>query len=176
MTSISALPSALHCLAILLAAVSCMVAVCTATFLPHRSDVSTLFGLPFFTAHAEPALKWLTKSTASRRSLVTVNDEMPMSYLAPTAGIIESKFAVSGSASRPNTPASALAMSTSKPTGVLPSAARNSAVVAGAACRAGGEHGHAQHERGGGFQGFSCLHVPSPMDSYRPVQPNRILA
>ena len=104
-----------------------MVAVCTATFLPHRSDVSTLFGLPFFTAHAEPALKWLTKSTASRRSLVTVNDEMPMSYLAPTAGIIESKFAVSGSASRPNTPASALAMSTSKPTGVLPSAARNSA-------------------------------------------------
>ena len=104
-----------------------MVAVCTATFLPHRSDVSTLFGLPFFTAHAEPALKWLTKSTASRRSLVTVNDEMPMSYLAPTAGIIESKFAVSGSASRPNTPARALAMSTSKPTGVLPSAARNSA-------------------------------------------------
>ena len=58
---------------------------------------------------------------------MTVNDEMPMSYLAPTAGIIESKFAVSGSASRPNTPASALAMSTSKPTGVLPSAARNSA-------------------------------------------------
>ena len=53
---------------------------------------------------------------------------------------------------------------------------RGVAVVAGAACRAGGEHGHAQHERGGGFQGFSCLHVPSPMDSYRPVQPNRILA
>ncbi len=104
-----------------------MVAVCTATFLPHRSEVSTLFGLPFFTAHDEPASKWLTKSTASRRSLVTVNEEMPISYFAPTAGMIESKFAVSGSAFSPNTPAKAFAMSTSKPTGVLPSEARNSA-------------------------------------------------
>ena len=126
-TSSLSLPSASHCLAILFASVSCMVAVCTATFLPHRSDTSILFELPFFTAHADPASKWLTKSTASKRSLVTVNDEMPISYLDPTDGMIESKFAVSGSASRPNTCAKALAMSTSKPTGVLPSSARNSA-------------------------------------------------
>ena len=39
-----------------------------------------------------------------------------------------------------------------------------------------GMMGGKKGRRGGGFQGFSCLHVPSPMDSYRPVQPNRILA
>ncbi len=86
-----------------------------------------MFGLPFFTTQVEPALNMLTKSTASIRSGVMVNEETPMSYLEPMAGMIESKFAVCGSALSPKMFAMALTKSTSKPTGVLPSSARNSA-------------------------------------------------
>ena len=52
---------------------------------------------------------------------------MTISYLVPIDGMIESKFDVCGTASRPNILASAFAISTSKPIGVLPSSARNSA-------------------------------------------------
>ena len=104
-----------------------MVAVCTVTFRPHTSEVSTLFGLPLRTTQVEPALNMLTKSTALSRSGVMVKEEMPTSYFAPTEGMIESKFAFCGSAVRPNTFDMALTRSTSKPTGVLPSSARNSA-------------------------------------------------
>ena len=123
----SCLPSALHCSWASLTSSSWVVPVCTAILSPHRLEVSTLFGLSFLTTHVEPALNMLTKSTASIRSLVMVKEEMPMSYLDPTDGMIESKLEVSGSASRPKMLANALAMSTSKPTGVLPSSARNSA-------------------------------------------------
>ena len=123
----SSLLSALHCSAPLLTSSSCVVPVCTAIFNPHRSDVSILPGLPFLTTHVEPALNMLTKSTAFMRSGVMVNDETPISYFEPIDGMIELKFDVCGSASRPNVFANALTMSTSKPTGVLPSAARNSA-------------------------------------------------
>ena len=61
------------------------------------------------------------------RSLVTVKEEMPMSYLEPTDGIIESNVEETVFSFSPNTAASALDRSTSKPTGVLPSSARNSA-------------------------------------------------
>lgn len=84
-------------MAILLASVSLHGGGLHGHLLATWVDVSILFGLPFFTAHADPASKWLTEINTSKRSLVTVNDEMPISYLDPTDGMIESKFAVSGS-------------------------------------------------------------------------------
>src|SRR5882757_11286263 len=52
------------------------------TFLPHRSScVLILSGLHFGAMIDTPALKYVTKSTAFSRSLLSVNEEMPRSYL-----------------------------------------------------------------------------------------------
>src|SRR2546423_10555415 len=65
--------------------------------------------------------------TCCSRSLLMVNDETPMLYLAePTPGMMSSNFADCHSVLSPNLPATALNRSTSNPMIVLPSVSRNS--------------------------------------------------
>ena len=64
---------------------------------------------------------------SAMRSGVIVKDEMPTSYLDPTAGMMPSNGADCTSVSRPSTEPMAFATSMSKPIGVWPSVSMNSA-------------------------------------------------
>ena len=76
-------------------------------------------------AHAVPALKYVTKSTVASRSLESVNDDMPSSYLLPMDGMMLSNFDSWNSAVSPSFLAIAVPRSTSKPM-ILPLASLNS--------------------------------------------------
>ena len=101
---------------------SCTVPVCTATFLPQALSGSNAVSLA---AHAVPALKYVTKSTVASRSLESVNDDMPSSYLLPIDGMMLSNFDSWNSAVSPSFLAIAVPRSTSKPM-ILPLASLNS--------------------------------------------------
>jgi hypothetical protein len=65
----------------------------------HRFATSDPFtplrpGLPLRTAHVVPALRWLTKFTAFKRSLVMLKELIPRSYFGPSAGRIPVNSAV----------------------------------------------------------------------------------
>ena len=69
----------------------------------------------------------MTKSTVASRSLVSVNDDMPMLYLPPaSAGMISSNVTFWKFAFRPSFAAMALPRSTSMPMMVLPSVSKYS--------------------------------------------------
>src|ERR1700737_4698230 len=71
--------------------VSWMVPVWTATLLPHALFGSTF--APACCAHCVPAWKYVTKSTCASRSLLSVNDEAPTSYVpAVMDGMMLSNF------------------------------------------------------------------------------------
>ena len=87
--------------------------VWTATVRPHRSSREKFFGFPRSTAKASPAWMYWTMLACAIRSALMVNDEMPTSYVVPTAGMMSEKLAVRTSAFSPSTVAMALAKSTS---------------------------------------------------------------
>src|SRR5439155_20705029 len=136
-TFTAALPAALHFLPCAVASAACVVPFSTATVRPQRSARVLIVGPPLaFTKNEVPAEKYVTKSTTFSRSLVSVNEDIPRSYLREARpGMMLSKVALTMLTLRPITPARAFARSASMPTTERPFGPMNSfgAYVASAA-------------------------------------------